>query len=100
METFGQYIRRLRNSAGYTLTQLAAKLEMDSANLSKIENGKRIFDEKKLELLAKIFSLNNTDLKNEYYAEKIAISLMGNNVSPKSLKIAEQKIKYLKNNKN
>lgn len=100
METFGQYIRRLRNSAGYTLTQLAAKLEMDSANLSKIENGKRIFDEKKIELLAEIFSLNRTDLKNEYYAERIAKSLMSNNVSPKSLKIAEQKIKYLKNNKN
>lgn len=100
METFGQYIRKLRNGAGYTLTQLAAKLDMDSANLSKIENGKRIFDEKKLELLAKIFSLNQTDLKNEYYAEKFVLSIIGNNVSPKSLKIAEQKIKYIKNKKN
>ena len=38
--TFGEYIRLLRNENELTLTQLAAKLNLDSANLSKIENGK------------------------------------------------------------
>ncbi len=47
-ETFGEYIRRLRTEKGFTLTQLAAKLGMDSANLSKIENGKRELDEMRL----------------------------------------------------
>ena len=28
-ETFGQYIKRLRNEKGLTLTQLAAKLNLD-----------------------------------------------------------------------
>ena len=46
--TFGEYIRLLRNENELTLTQLAAKLNLDSANLSKIENGKRDFDEKRL----------------------------------------------------
>ena len=46
-ETFGGYIRRHRNENGLTLTQLAAKLYLDSANLSKIENGKREFNEKR-----------------------------------------------------
>lgn len=45
-ETIGQYIKTLRNDKGWTLTQLAAKLDIDSANLSKIENGKRELDEK------------------------------------------------------
>jgi len=56
--TFGEYIRELRNLNGLTLTQLAAKLDLDSANLSKIENGKRDFDEKRLLKLAKVFKLN------------------------------------------
>jgi transcriptional regulator with XRE-family HTH domain len=42
--TFGEYIRLLRNENELTLTQLAAKLNLDSVNLSKIENGKRDFD--------------------------------------------------------
>ena len=54
-ESFGEYIRKLRNKRNLTLTQLAAMLDLDSANLSKIENGKRDFDEKKLEKLSDIF---------------------------------------------
>ena len=51
-ETFGEYIKRLRTENELTLTQLAAKLDLDSANLSKIENSKREFDEKRLEKLS------------------------------------------------
>ena len=69
--TFGEYIRLLRNNNELTLTQLAAKLNLDSANLSKIENGKRDFDEKRLPKLAKIFKLNLTELRNEYVTDQI-----------------------------
>ena len=41
---FGEYIRNLRTEKGFTLTQLGAKLDLDSANLSKIENGKSCSD--------------------------------------------------------
>ena len=46
--TFSESIRLLRTQKQFTLTQLAAKLDLDSANLSKIENDKRDFDEKRL----------------------------------------------------
>ncbi|KAA6328502.1 HTH-type transcriptional repressor RghR [termite gut metagenome] len=59
--TFGEYIRELRTDKGLTLTQLATQLELDSANLNKIENGKREFDEKRLDKLAMVFNL---DIKN------------------------------------
>ncbi len=49
---FGEFTRKLRTEKGLTLTQLAARINMDSANLSKIENGKRDFDEKRLEKLS------------------------------------------------
>mgnify|MGYP000152039407 FL=1 len=41
---FGEYIRKLRTENGLTLTQLGAKLGIDSGALSKIETGKKEFD--------------------------------------------------------
>jgi len=95
-ESFGEYIRKLRNEKGFTLTQLAAQLDIDSANLSKIETGKRELDEKKLPKLSEIFSLNEDDLKEEYFSEKIARKLYETNCSEKTLVLAEQKIRYYK----
>lgn len=95
-ESFGRYIRTLRKSKDYTLTQLAAKLNMDSANLSKVETGKREFDEKRLMLLAQEFDLDIGSLKDEYFSEVIAKTLYINQCSEKVLELAEEKIKYMK----
>lgn len=95
-ETFGEYIRQLRKSKDYTLTQLAAKLNMDSANLSKIETGKREFDEKRLELLSNEFGLNLKELKDEYFSEMVAKKLYENKCSNRVFQLAEEKVKYMK----
>jgi len=95
-ETFGEYIRLLRTESGMTLTQLAAQLNMDSANLSKIENSKRDFDEKRLEMLASVFNLDLIKLRDELFSENFAKKIYSNCCSEKALELAEQKIKYLK----
>lgn len=94
--TFGEYIRELRTDKGLTLTELAALLKLDSANLSKIENGKREFDEKRLDKLAIAFSLNLEDLKTEYFSDQFAKKMYQYNCSPKTLIVAEEKVNYLK----
>lgn len=93
---FGEYIRKLRKNSGLTLTQLAAKLELDSANLSKIENGKRVFDEKRLEKLAKVFQLDLNTVKTEFFSDFFAKKIYENNCSSEILMVAEEKVKYLK----
>ena len=75
-ETFGEYIKRLRNENGFTLTQLAAKLDLDSANLSKIENNKREFDERRLTLLSEVFNLEISKLRTEFFSDFIAKKFM------------------------
>ena len=95
-ETFGEYIRQLRKTKDYTLTQLAAKLNMDSANLSKIETGKREFDEKRLELLSNEFGLNLKELKDEYFSEMVAKKLYENRCSNRVFQLAEEKVRYMK----
>lgn len=92
--TFGEYIRLLRTEKQLTLTQLASKLDLDSANLSKIENGKRDFDEKRLPKLAKIFRLNLNELRNEYVSDQLAKQIYETNCTKQLLKVAEEKAKY------
>lgn len=96
-ETFGQYIKDLRTQKGYTLTQLAAKLDIDSANLSKIENGKREFDEKRLPKLCKVFKLDKQEMERELFSEKIAKSVCDKKLDATILSLAEKKIKYINN---
>ncbi|TDS66179.1 MULTISPECIES: helix-turn-helix domain-containing protein [Myroides] len=95
--TFGEYIKKLRTDNGLTLTQLAFQLDLDSANLSKIENGKREFDEKRLEKLANAFDLDLEKLKVEYFADQFAKKMYEYNCSPETLIVAEEKVNYLKN---
>ena len=92
--TFGEYIRLLRNKSELTLTQLAAKLNLDSANLSKIENGKRDFDEKRLPKLSEIFSLNLKELRNEYLTDQIGKKIYETNCTKQLLEVAEEKAEY------
>ena len=95
-ETFGEFIKRLRTENELTLTQLAAQLDLDSANLSKIENNKREFDEKRLELLANVFNLDLAKLRTEFFSDIIAKKIYENNCDSETLILAEQKVEYLK----
>lgn len=94
--TFGEYIRQLRTDKGLTLTELAALLKLDSANLSKIENGKREFDEKRLDKLANAFDLDLEKLKVEYFGDQFAKKMYAYNCSSETLMVAEEKVNYLK----
>lgn len=98
-ETFGEYIKRLRTENGFTLTQLAAKLDLDSANLSKIENNKREFDERRLTLLSEVFDLDISKLRTEFFSDLIAKKIYENNCDEKTLVLAEEKVAYLKSKK-
>lgn len=95
--TFGEYIKQMRTDNGLTLTQLAFQLDLDSANLSKIENGKREFDEKRLDKLAQAFNLDIEKLKTEYFGEQFAKKMYQYNCSSETLIVAEEKVNYYKN---
>jgi len=92
--TFGEYIHQLRTENGLTLTQLAAQLNMDSANLSKVENGRREFDYKRIEILANVFDLDTKNLKEEFLSDQFAKTIYETNSDTSVLKLAEEKVKY------
>jgi transcriptional regulator with XRE-family HTH domain len=101
MISFGKYIRKLRTDKGLTLTQLAAQLNLDSANLSKIENGKRTFSESRLEKLSQALNVDLNTIKSEFYSDYIAQKLYDSECLYKTLILTEKKVKYLiHNNRN
>ena len=93
---FGEYIRTLRTQSGLTLTQLGAKLGIDSGALSKIETGKKEFDETCLPKLAETFNLDLETIKSELISEKIAYTLYQNKCNDNVLTLAEEKVKYIR----
>lgn len=92
---FGERIRELRYNEGLTLTQLAAKLEIDSANLSKIENGKRGFDERKLQALCKVFNLDFDKELKELISDRFAFKVFSESIDSSIFPLAEKKLKHL-----
>jgi len=96
MKLFGKFLRKIRLDNNLTLTQMGAKIGIDSANLSKIENGKRDFDEKKIVILSKEFNISINEIKKEYYSEKIAKIIYKEKDAYEFLKLAETKVKYFK----
>lgn len=95
-KSIGEFIHNLRIENGLTLTQLGAKLELDSGALSKIENGKKRLDEKTLPKLAEVFKLDFEELKEEFVSEQIAFKVYETGCTNNVFSLAEQKIQYLK----
>jgi len=94
--TFGEFIRKSRKDKGLTLTKLAASLDLDSANLSKIENGIREFDSKRLKSLSKALNLEFEIVRREYVSDSIGKIIYETDCSHDLLLIAEQKANYLR----
>ena len=97
-ESFGHFIRKRRKDFGMNQTQLAFKLEMDAAKLSKIENGKMTIDEARLSLLSTALEIELDTLKTRYYGDCIAKTLYENRCNDETLMVAEEILEYYKIN--
>jgi transcriptional regulator with XRE-family HTH domain len=96
METFGEYIRQLRINAGLPIRKIAAQLDIDSSLLGRIERNERHANKEIIAEIAKIFDQDTEDLMQRFLSDQIAYKILDENADIKVLKIAEQKIKYLK----
>lgn len=98
METVGQIIRAKRESLGLLLRHVAAHLDIDQAILSKIERNERKPTKNNIIKLAEILKLDKEDLLVQFMSEKIAYEIADKECATKVLKVAEQKVKYIKSN--
>lgn len=96
-ESFGEHIKRLREEHQLPLRKVASVLDLDPSTLSKIERGERNANKEMLPLLAELFRENEKELSLILFSDKVAYQLMEEENPNEILKVAEEKIQYLKN---
>ncbi len=96
-ETFGEHIKRLREEHKLPIRKVASVLDLDPSTLSKIERGERNANKEMLPLLAELFNEDEKTLKLILFSDKVAYQILGEENTNEILKVAEEKIQYLKN---
>jgi transcriptional regulator with XRE-family HTH domain len=99
MNKFGDIIRNKREEKGMLLRQLAAMIDVDTAILSKVERGERKARKEQVEKIAKALDLDEKELMIEYLSENIAYEIIDEDSAIDVLKVAEDKIKYFRQNR-
>lgn len=94
MESFGEYIRHLRDEQHLPLRKLAAHLDIDQSTLSKIERNERQPTKEMVPGIAQVFNLDEQQLMIKFLSYKITYELSGEELGLEALKVAEQQIEY------
>lgn len=94
--TFGDFIRKLREDKSLPLRKIASQLDIDPSTLGKIERNQRTPTSSIIKKLSKIFNVDEKDLRIKYLSDKISYDIFEENLGTEVLKVAEEKIKQLK----
>lgn len=93
---FGDRIRTLREKQHLYLRQVAPLLEMDTAQLSKIEKGLRQLKREQIPVLSDILMTNADDLLALWLADQIYAVVKDEKLANKAMYIAEFQLKTKK----
>lgn len=96
---FGQRIRELRETQNLYLRQVAPLLEMDTAQLSKIEKGLRQLKREQIPIIAKILKVSNNELMTLWLADQIYAVVKDEKLANEAMQVAEKKINLKKRKK-
>lgn len=96
METFGDIIKNERESKGLILRQVASALDIDQATVSKFERGERKPSKEQVEKFAEFYDLDKKKLITSWLSDQIANTILYEENIGEVLKVAEEKVKYLK----
>lgn len=94
--TFGETIKKLRENKGYTLKELAQALGIDTSMLGKIEKNSRRPTKLLIEKLSTLLEINEKSLTITFLSDEVAYQILNEDYASEVLKVAEEKVKYLK----
>lgn len=94
--TFGEQLRRLRETADMTLREVAANIEIDPSLLAKIERNQRQPTKQLIKNVADFFEVNEKELLEEFLSDQIAYKILDEEADLNILKVAEEKVAYFK----
>ena len=96
---FGERVRTLREKQNLYLRQVAPLLEMDTAQLSKIEKGLRQLKREQLPILAEILKVDKDELLILWLADQLYDVVKDEDVALKAMEAAEEVIINIKKNR-
>jgi transcriptional regulator with XRE-family HTH domain len=95
-ESFGEHLRTMREDAGLTLKLVAEQIGIDTSLLAKIERNERQPTKQIIKEVAEHFKVNEKELQNNFLSDQIAYKILDQEADLSILKVAEEKVKYLK----
>lgn len=95
-ETIGEKLRNIREEKELPLRKVAALLDIDVAILSKMERGERKITKEVVLKLAGIYDYNADKLLVSFLSDKILYEIQNEDLGIKALKVAEERVKYIK----
>ena len=95
-KSFGELLRSLREEAGLTLKTVAVQINVDTSLLAKIERCERQPTKSIIKQVADFFKVDEQELYNVFLSDQIAYKILDGEADLSVLKVAEEKVKYLK----
>ena len=98
-KSIGEKLREIRESKELPLRKVSALLDIDVAILSKMERGERKLTKDIVLKLADIYGHDPDELLVLFLSDKIMYEIQDEDLREKALKVAEERVKYLKASK-
>jgi transcriptional regulator with XRE-family HTH domain len=86
-QSFGEWLRQMRDEKGVPLRIVAAAADMDQAHLSKVELGHRVPTEKQAAALARYFGVDSREVEARRIAEKFHQDFADNPAAGKAVQM-------------
>ena len=94
--SFGEHLRNLRENQSLTLKNVTEQIGIDTSLLAKIERNERQPTKLIIKQVAEFFKCKEQELLNNFLSDQIAYKILDEEADIEILKVAEEKVKYLK----
>lgn len=94
--SFGEHIRNLREKANFSLRQVSGDLQIDPSLLAKYERNERQPSKDFVKQIADYYGIDSKNLLTQFLSDQIAYKMLDEEDGLEILKEAEEKIVYLK----
>ena len=99
MKNIGDTLRALRESKGLLLREVGAELSLDPTLLSKIERNDRMPTKEQVKALSEFYEDKKNEVVIAWLSDKLVYEIQYEDLGLEAMKVAEQKIEYLKTQK-
>ena len=96
IKSFGEHLRNLREKSGLTLKSVSEQVSIDTSLLAKIERNERQPTKQIIKQLSDLFKVDEKILQNDFLSNQIAFIILDEKADLSILKVAKEKVKYLK----